>query len=732
MSDSPEREGRVKSMHAGDMPGSGAQASESAMMPEVAELLNKLREQQRKTAHLAELHRRERLAREAAEAAMRRQAEVCQQSEDRYRDLLQQSSEGIYRVELERPVSLDTPEEQQIENLMQHAYIAECNEAMARMYGYTSPGELVGRRVGELLDRNDLHTYEYLRAAIRSRYHLVDAESHEVDRDGGRKYFMNNFLGVVEDNHLLRVWGTQRDITQQRRVEEALRVSEEKFRIMADSAPVMIWIAGPDKQCVWLNRRWLEFVGRRLEQETGQGWAEHLHPEDGARAMETYFSAFDARKVFTMEYRMRRHDGQYRWVIDTGVPLYGVRGEFLGYIGSCIDITERKQAEEERSDLLHREQRARAEAEAANRRKDQFLAVLSHEMRTPLTPVLARLTLLKREKNLSPEMESALDMIRRNVELEARLIDDLLDLTKIATGKVQLMLQIVDAHKELRDALSIYEKEIAQKDLHVTVYLQAGEHRVKADPVRLEQVFWNLISNAVKYTPSGRHITIRSMNQGPLLRVEIADDGIGIEPEVMSRLFNAFEQGEQTLSRRFGGLGLGLSISKSLMELQGGKLSAVSAGKDKGATFAVEMPFLPQEVAGARAPAAGLGAPKRALSILLVEDSEDTLRVLSRFLRGSGHQVKTATTSQAALQIAEAEPFDLIICDIGLPDGTGWDLIRKVRSRRPMKAIALSGFASDEDAERSKAAGFQRHLAKPIIPEKLEGVIQEVASEGAA
>ncbi|HEX2972347.1 MAG TPA: ATP-binding protein, partial [Tepidisphaeraceae bacterium] len=595
---------------------------------------------------------------------------------------------------------------------------------------YSSAAELLGRRVGEMLDRNDPHTEVYLRAAARSGYHLVDAESHEVDREGNRKYFLNTFLGVIEANHLVRVWGTQRDITEQKRIEDALRVSEQKFRIMADSAPVMIWITGATKEFVWCNRRWLEFSGRTLEQELDQRWMDRVHEEDQARVRETYSSSFDARSVFTVEYRLRRYDGEYRWVLDTGVPLYGVQGEFIGYIGSCIDITERMQAEQDRADLLHREQRARADAEAANRRKDQFLAVLSHEMRTPLTPVLARLTLLKREPNLSPPVQSALEMIRRNVELEARLIDDLLDLTKIATGKVQLVLQMVDAHKELKDALSIYEKEIAQKGLHLKVDLQAKEHHVKADPIRLEQVFWNLISNAVKYTPQEGSITIRSTNEGDLLRVEVSDTGIGIEPEVMPRLFTAFEQGEQTLTRRFGGLGLGLSISKTLIELHGGKLTASSRGKDQGAAFTVEMRFLPQAVVRAPVmPAAVLGVPKRSVSILVVEDSEDTVRVLSRFLRSSGHRVKTATTAKAALEIAKSEDFELIICDIGLPDGTGWDLIRKVRSRRPVKAIALSGFALDEDVAKSKAAGFARHLAKPIIPEKLEAVIQEVAAE---
>ncbi|MGE5611710.1 MAG: PAS domain S-box protein [Bacillota bacterium] len=374
-------------------------------------------------------------------------------------------------------------------------------------------------------------------------------------------------------------------------------------------------------------------------------------------------------------------------------------------------------------------QRAKEEAEAANRAKDHFLAVLSHELRTPLTPALARLGLLQREKNLPRDLREGLEVIRRNIELESRLISDLLDLTRIERGKLELHPQSVNAHQQVRAAADIFERDIRAKSLHLELDLEAKQHYVQADPVRLQQVFWNLLSNAVKYTPQHGSITIRSRNVEPggILRVQVIDTGIGIEPQTMQRLFTAFEQGEQTLTRRFGGLGLGLSISKSLVDAQGGSLTASSAGKDQGSTFTVELKTTAPPAAAAvpTAPAAEPGK-HRSVSILLVEDNEDTLRVMSRLLEAYGHRVKTAASMHEAIESAKEQP-DLIICDIGLPDGTGWDLMRLLRQQQPVRGIALSGFASDEDIQRSKGVGFVTHLAKPIDPDQLESAIQQAA-----
>jgi CheY-like chemotaxis protein len=379
-------------------------------------------------------------------------------------------------------------------------------------------------------------------------------------------------------------------------------------------------------------------------------------------------------------------------------------------------------------------------------------------LRTPLTPVIARLALLRRDPSLGAAAKSGLEMIRRNVELEARLIDDLLDITRLSRGQLKLDVTAVDAHQALRDALEIYDHEIQRRHQQVELDLSAAHHRVRADAVRLQQVFWNLIGNSVKYTPDGGVIRLRSSNP-PIgtdgngsaaglqcwLRVEITDTGIGIPPELMPRIFDPFEQGEQTLTRRYGGLGLGLSISRTLVQMHGGTLTAASAGKGKGATFTIELPAIVAPADATTPPAAERGpepmpaatatatAPialrPSAQRILLVDDNEDTLRVMARLLRLGGHQVVTADSMEAALHAA-GQPFDLLITDIGLPDGTGWDLMRTLCQRGPVRAIAISGFSMEDDVSRSKDAGFLQHLSKPVNPEELEQAIRRAVARG--
>jgi signal transduction histidine kinase/CheY-like chemotaxis protein/CHASE3 domain sensor protein len=434
---------------------------------------------------------------------------------------------------------------------------------------------------------------------------------------------------------------------------------------------------------------------------------------------------------YSQEFRCTDRDGRVHWMHEDVSLQPAGEGRWRA-IGVVTDVTGRHDADQERRDLLFREQRARADAEIANRRKDQFLAVLSHELRTPLTPVLARVMLLKRDPSLSPELHQALDMIRRNVELEARLIDDLLDSTRLASGKIKLNTQVIDAAHRLIEVADGFAEQLAGKQLQLKVDLAAASTTVRADPNRLQQIFWNLISNAVKYTHAGGTITLHSHHAGfpnsPSGSVvfEISDTGVGIDEQTLSRLFKPFEQGEQTLTRRFGGLGLGLSISRSLLEMQGGTLTAASAGSGKGATFTLILPLASPQ----RAIVPAQPAPRRQ-TILLVEDNEDTLRVLARLLRHSGYTVKTAATVSAALSMIDGD-IDLVISDIGLPDGNGWELMRTLKTRWTVPGIALSGFAQQEDVERSRAVGFARHLSKPINPQELEAAIEQVTAERAA
>ncbi|MDR3635323.1 MAG: PAS domain S-box protein [Isosphaeraceae bacterium] len=375
------------------------------------------------------------------------------------------------------------------------------------------------------------------------------------------------------------------------------------------------------------------------------------------------------------------------------------------------------------------------EAEGANRAKDQFLAVLSHELPTPLTPVLVSVSAMLDDREVPREFHGFLEMTRRSIEMEARLIDDLLDVTRISQGKLRLNRHVVDAHALVRQAVAICRDEIGDHRLRLELDLAAAGHQVEADPARLQQIFWNLIKNAVKFTPPGGLLAIRSWNESQAgdggrerLLVAVRDSGIGIAPEVLPKIFDAFEQGEASVTRQFGGLGLGLAVSRSLAEAHGGRLTAASAGRDQGATFTLELTTVP-------APAAELDgvpcAPPSAteavpLRILLAEDNEESLRVLARLLRRRGYAVATADSVASALAEAERAPFDLLVSDIGLPDGSGLDLIRTLRARGPVPGIALSGFGMEDDLRRSLDAGFLAHLTKPIDFGTLETTIRQV------
>ena len=379
----------------------------------------------------------------------------------------------------------------------------------------------------------------------------------------------------------------------------------------------------------------------------------------------------------------------------------------------------------------------RQELIAANAAKDQFLALLSHELRSPLSPVLAMVGELEAEMPDSPPVREALEVVRRNVELEARLIDDLLDVTRIAKGKLQLSFETICVHQTLQRALEICREEIAAKNLDVQFNLQATRTHVEGDPARLQQVFWNLIKNSVKFTPEKGRITIETLNPAPgKIEARVIDTGIGIEPEKIDRIFNAFEQGQSEITRRFGGLGLGLAISKALIDAHGGKIWVQSPGKDRGATFSVELQTVVTPVCGdgEKADQPSKREPRQAASrhrrVLLVDDHLDTCTGMKRMLERRGYQVTVAHSAAQAVEKVRTEQFDVLISDIGLPDRSGYDLMREIRrSKNNLPGIALSGFGREQDINEARAAGFAEHLTKPINNfERLEKTIQNLLS----
>ena len=450
-----------------------------------------------------------------------------------------------------------------------------------------------------------------------------------------------------------------------------------------------------------------------------------------------------------------------------------LRGEIIGAGVVCEEVTAKRRAQEELRLAMER-------AEAASEAKDHFLATLSHELRTPLTPVLAIASVLEEEARLPGYVREHLAMIRRNVELEARLIDDLLDLTHISRDKIELRPQPTDVRELVRDALrTCCQQDIDSGRVHVEVDLAAASHQVRADAPRLAQVFWNLLNNAIRFTPDGGRVEVRTRDEDGLLTISIADTGTGIDPAELPHIFDAFVSfghGEPSVASHAGGLGLGLAISRAILELHGGTIRAESAGRGHGATFTVVRPLMtgvPAPAAGAAgaetgdgaqpaaaataaaSPAAMAGspgagspggagtpdgdapAPDGGLRILLVEDHPDTAAVMADLLGDFGHEVTVAGGVAAALAAVadlaggdRPPPLDLVISDLGLPDGNGQELMRELSRRYGLKGIALSGYGMEEDRTKSLQAGFSRHLTKPIHPSALRQVIREVAAGG--
>jgi PAS domain S-box-containing protein len=475
-----------------------------------------------------------------------------------------------------------------------------------------------------------------------------------------------------------------------------------------------------------------------------------------------------------LELLVRRRDVDHEVVVDySGSTVVPHDGKDHVVIIGVRDVTARKHAEREL-------ERARREAEAASHAKDQFLAVLSHELRTPLTPVLTAAQAMEGDPQVPESLRATAGMIRRNVELEARLIDDLLDLTRISRGKLRLDFTRSDVHEKLLSVVQILEHDAQSKGVQLVVSLSARRRHVRADPARLQQIVWNLLKNAIKFTPEAGRITIATSESGDgQIMVEVLDTGIGIQPEVLPKIFDAFQQGSGDVTKQFGGLGLGLAITKVLVQLHGGTITAESAGPGRGSRFTVQLPLVAEpsrassvggntpvggsglayssssglahivgsglaNVAGsvrgghdvpdyignssglAATAAAAVAAKRERRRILLVEDHEDTAMIMSSVLRHQGHVVRRAASVAGALQAAQAEPFDLVISDIGLPDGSGLDLMRQLRLRQPVRGIALSGFGMEDDVRRSRDAGFDEHLTKPVSLEVLESTLKRV------
>ena len=516
----------------------------------------------------------------------------------------------------------------------------------------------------------------------------------------------------------------------------SLKGAEQPYRVFVEQmleGAVTLTSSGTILYC---NRRFAEMLGSRLEKVIGSDIKAFFAPSDhdelvailaapaGRKARFTLKSANGALLVTQLAFSKLpvEEDIDAICVVVTDLTEQEEKRELAVALQDLRLAQEQLQKQNE--ELTH----ARAASEAANVAKDNFLAALSHELRTPLTPVLMAVTALQSNTDVDAAVREELAMVRRNVELEARLIDDLLDITRIARGKIDFKPGLVDVHALVASSVDICRNDIQSKQLTLELQLDAAESYVDGDGVRIQQILWNLLRNSVKFTPEGGRITVRSSAGDGQLRIDVIDTGIGIDPESIHKLFTPFEQTNRFITQHFGGLGLGLTISRRLAELHGGTITCHSDGRDLGATFTLTLPAAPAPKGNARScdGTTAASGPHRRLNILLVEDHHDTRHTMARLL-GERHTVRAVGTLAAALRFAETEPFDLVISDLGLPDGSGLDLMRQLKSRQGVKGICLSGFGMEDDVAQSAEAGFSRHLTKPIDVRALEDAIDDLA-----
>jgi PAS domain S-box-containing protein len=507
--------------------------------------------------------------------------------------------------------------------------------------------------------------------------------------------------------------------TARRHAEATTEESESRYRQIADGVEQLLWITDAEGNVTFLNRQWEKTIAP-LEAGRGMRWAEVLHPDDREEMLAQRKAAIAAGRPYRSEVRVRMRNGEYRWMLSRVVPVRNAQGRITSWFGAAADVHALKTGQEEL-------RFAKEAAEEAGRAKDRFLATLSHELRTPLTPVLAYSSILERDASLDRETRRRAEVVRRNAELEARLIDDLLDLTRVTSGKLEMHKETVGLYEAIDHAMEICREDADRGGVSIARVATKGEAFVHADPARLRQIFWNILKNAVKFTPRGGKVLVRTASaEEGFVAVEISDTGSGIEESELHRIFQPFEQA----GHGKGGLGLGLAISRGLVEAQGGTLTARSAGAGEGSTFRIEFPsVVPQRESAhptGTSPASGHRAVRR---VLLVEDHVDSAAAVKELLGVLSCDVVVAHTVQAALDASRTGPFDLVLSDLGLPDGNGLDLMRTLRDQHGFSGIAITGHGMADDLRNTRDAGFVGHLVKPITLQRLSDAVQEFFQE---
>ncbi len=534
--------------------------------------------------------------------------------------------------------------------------------------------------------------------------------------DRTRELLVGLSQGIVS---VLLLRESERDLGARVRAEQALRESEARFRTIADAMPQMVWTATAQGAHDYFNQRWYGFTGLVEGCCDTRSWLAVHHPDDRARTEQAWNHSLAHGEPYELETRLRHHTGEYRWALGRALPVRDEAGNILRWMGTSTDIQDQKRAQEE---LLE-----------SNRRKDEFLAMLAHELRNPLAPISTAAHLLRMAPQDPERVLKSSELIGRQVAHMTELVDDLLDVSRVTRGLVRIEHEPVDLHQVVHDALEQTRPQIEARGHTVTLELAQGSVLVEGDRVRLVQVLANLLGNAAKYTPEGGHIQLRLRREGSQAVLEVADNGSGIEAELLPHVFDLFTQAKRTPDRAQGGLGVGLALVKSLVELHGGQVRARSAGRGQGCAFTVALPMtqpVPALVTPPPMPAAPALDGASRLRILVVDDNVDAGDMLGAWLQEEGHAVTVKTDAAEALEEARRAPADVYVLDIGLPGMDGNTLARHLRQdprNRQATLIALTGYGQAQDILRSHEAGFDHHFVKPADPQRLAAVLESLA-----
>jgi PAS domain S-box-containing protein len=564
----------------------------------------------------------------------------------------------------------------------------DANANALRMTGQTRD-TLVGRRVSETVPERSS------RIAQACARVLATGKIENYDAEFQGKTFSITIYPASED----AVISSALDITARKYAEVALRESEERFRELANSIDQFAWSCDPGGIVNWYNRRWYEYTGTTFAQMHKEGWRKVVHPDHYERVMAHLQSCLANGKEWEDTFPLRDRHGHYRWFLSRAVPVRGPSAQILRWIGTNTDVTESRQLQ--------------IALEQADRRKDEFLAMLAHELRNPLTPISNAAEALLQIVPLEQTQErSLIGMVRRQAGQLARLIDDLLDVARITQGRIELRTQQVPVRSCIESAIEMVEPLVRARGQQLLLTQPLESLYVTGDRERLGQCISNLLVNAVKYTNPGGEIRVRHYCAADQAVIEIADSGVGIAPELLPHIFELFVQGDRTLDRSQGGLGVGLAICKQLIEMHRGTITAHSEGVGRGATFEIRLPLTEapaQAENGSRVQAGG------ARRVLIVDDNQDAADSLAVVLRFEGHETSVAYSAQSAIEAVSASKPEFVLLDIGLPNMDGYEVARRIRaSGASARIIALTGYGQREDRQRSADAGFAAHLVKPV------------------